>query len=183
MGQVLLYRCTTCLGSCGPARSRRPSSFPMLLFFTRHAHLLSDAWRGFLWSWQKAVTDTCNEFLYCGLWACVLWITEARNECSASPQWGGSPSSPWEQQFVLSGHVCRRDMVCVVCTDWMHIMVWLQGLQVHFKAYVRVVRLLQTFTPKITAGILSRCHQIQSNNQPKCLSCTPHSCRLGCICK
>lgn len=46
--------------------------------------------------------------------------------------------------------------------------VWLQGLQDHFKACVRVVQLLQTFPLKITAGILSGCRQIQSDNQPEC---------------
>lgn len=41
--------------------------------------------------------------------------------------------------------------ICFECTY----RIWLQRLQVHFKVYVRVVQLLQTFTPKITAGTLS----------------------------
>lgn len=100
--QVPFYRFNTCLGSSGPALSHRAWSFPMLLFHEPCCFVVK-CMVGFLWSLEKPVTDICNEFSYCGLWACVLWITEACNECSVSRQWGGSPSGPLEQQFVVSG--------------------------------------------------------------------------------
>lgn len=154
---------------------------------------------------KKPETDICNEFSYCGLWACVLWITEACNDCSVSRQWGGSPSSPLEQQFVVSGleggeiYFVWFVLIKYIIMEW----VWHQGLQ------VRVVWLLQTVTPRATTSILSCCPPNQSFKSIKMpwiawirawgqedpgswessgfgrymLSCTPHSCRLGCICK
>lgn len=163
MAKVLLYRSTTCRGFCGPPFVLiEPHLFPCC-FLMGHVVLLSNAW----WVFYGAGRRLLQTFVMSSHTAVherVLWITEACNECSVSPQWGGSLTGPWEKQFVASGLVCCRNMLQMICTDWMHITERVysvlsesQGHIKFLKAYMRMVLLFQMITPKMTTSILSGC--------------------------